>query len=186
MPVVIWLTGLPKSGKSSIAKEILKSFDAKYLRTQKFYKRILKKRMYNDEERTLIYSVLANEAQTLYQKGFSVVIDSTAHKKVWRDNLRTRIPNFVEVYVRCPLRICIKRDGEKTSSIVVSGLYKKALDRKDNIKSYPDLGDVVGIDVKYEPNENAEVVVDSHLISVQESSKLVLKYLKDSGIKLHQ
>jgi adenylylsulfate kinase len=73
--------------------------------------------------------------------------------------------DFIEVYCDCSLETCEKRD--------VKGLYKKA--RAGIIKNY------TGISSPYETPEWAEIVVDTDALSIEESAKQVMGYLKDNG-----
>ncbi len=69
--------------------------------------------------------------------------------------------NFFEVYVRCPIEVCEKRDPK--------GLYKKA--RAGVIKNY------TGVDAPYEEPENPDVVLDTDELSVEESVRKILEFL---------
>jgi len=72
---------------------------------------------------------------------------------------------FVEIYVSCPLEICEQRDPKQ--------LYVKA--RRGEIKQF------TGIDSPYEAPLNAEIILESHNQSLEESVGQVLKYLKEHG-----
>ena len=75
------------------------------------------------------------------------------------------IGNFVEVYTRCPIEVCAKRD--------IKGLYQKAA--AGEIKGF------TGVDDPYEPPLNAEVVCHTDTESVEESVDLVIKKLEELG-----
>jgi adenylylsulfate kinase len=84
-----------------------------------------------------------------------------------RRRVRDLMPegDFVEVYCRCGLETCEKRD--------VKGLYAKA--RAGLIQNY------TGISSPYEEPEKAEVVVDTDTLSLEESVEVVLSYLHQQG-----
>ncbi|MDA1515018.1 adenylyl-sulfate kinase, partial [Bacillus cereus group sp. TH40LC] len=70
---------------------------------------------------------------------------------------------FIEVFVKCPIEECEKRDPK--------GLYKKA--RKGDIK------DFTGIDSPYEEPEKAELIVQTHKYSIEECAEQIVKYLQE-------
>ncbi|HHF58560.1 MAG TPA: adenylyl-sulfate kinase, partial [candidate division WOR-3 bacterium] len=82
-----------------------------------------------------------------------------------RDEIRKEIGNFVEVYVKCPVEVCIERD--------VKGMYKKAL--KGEIKNF------TGIDDPYEEPLNPEVIVETDKETVEESVGKVMRKLAELG-----
>jgi adenylylsulfate kinase len=68
---------------------------------------------------------------------------------------------FIEIYVKCPLEECEKRDPK--------GLYDKA--RKGIIPEF------TGISSPYEAPDSPEITIDSHLLSLEESVNKVISYL---------
>lgn len=82
-------------------------------------------------------------------------------ENILRDCARKKINRFVEVMIRCPLSICIDRESSRSSEKITSQLYKKALERKEKGIKSNGLGEVVGIDMAYEDNPNAEIVIES-------------------------
>ena len=72
---------------------------------------------------------------------------------------------FIEVYVKCPVEICEKRDPK--------GLYKKA--KAGIIKGY------TGVDAPYEEPENPDLIIDTTKLSIKESVEIVYNYLKNKG-----
>ena len=72
---------------------------------------------------------------------------------------------FIEIYVKCPLSICEQRDTK--------GLYKKA--RNGEVKEF------TGISAPYEEPLNPEITVDTSKMSVEESTRAILRYLEEKG-----
>lgn len=70
---------------------------------------------------------------------------------------------FIEVFVKCPIEECEKRDPK--------GLYKKA--RQGDIK------DFTGIDSPYEEPDRAELIVETHKYSIEECAEQIVKYLQE-------
>lgn len=131
----IWLTGLPASGKSTIARAVRDSLEARgvtaaVLESDALRKILTPNPAYTDEERHRFYQQMADLGAMLVENGVSVIFDATAHRRAYRDRARSRIPKFAEIYVDCPLETCMKRDpkgiyqrGQRTSSGTVPGLH---------------------------------------------------------------
>ena len=72
---------------------------------------------------------------------------------------------FVEIFISTPLDICEQRD--------VKGLYAKA--RRGEIKNF------TGIDSKYEPPENPELVIDTSQIAAEKAADDIVEWLQANG-----
>jgi len=108
---------------------------------------------YTDTERDVVYRALVYMAATLTAAGARVIIDATAHRRVWRDLARRRIPRFAEVQLVCPLDVCREREIERAASHAPRGIYARA--------GAP--GSVVpGVDVPYEPALRPELTIETH------------------------
>ncbi len=178
----IWITGLPGSGKSTIAKELIKELEGvKLLSLDEIRKEIVSLPKFTKEEREYVYKVLAEKAAKLVSEGQNVILDATGNRLIWRDYARNLIPNFMEVYVKCPLEICIKRESSRPEGLVMADLYRKALERKKTGKQFRDLGEVPGVDVPYEENKAAEIVIKSDKVSADEAAKVIFDELKKKG-----
>lgn len=184
MPYAIWVTGLPGSGKSTIAKKIADDDPGiMYLRLDELRKKYVSVPKYTEEERDFVYSCFLEEGSRLISSGFNVIFDATAHKLKWRKTARAKIKDILEVYVKCPLEVCIDRESKRKEGLVTFDLYKKALERKKNGIKVEGLGAVVGVDEPYEENPSAEVVIDSSRLGPDEAAKLVLKEIEKRGWK---
>ena len=180
----IWITGLPGSGKSTIAKGVVKRLEkqnvkVEYLRMDEVREILAPAKKYTEEERDYTYRSLALVGKYLTQNGINVIADATAYKKFWRDLARELIPNFAEIYVRCPLKICVERESQRKDNLVMHELYKKAMRRRDIGEHVDGLGEVVGIDVPYEEPEEPELIVDSDKLKPEESSDKVFELIKN-------
>jgi adenylylsulfate kinase-like enzyme len=83
-----------------------------------------------------------------------------------REEIRARIPNFVEVFVDCPLDVVASRD--------VKGLYKKAL--------AGEISQFTGVSDPYEPPLDPEVRVDSSTETPQQSADRIWETLENLGL----
>ena len=194
----VWITGLPGSGKSTIAKEMKKllrkkGIDVQILRLDEFRRTLAPKPRYTEEERDVVYNTLILMAKLLTENGVNVIIDATAHRSKWRDKARRDIKNFFEVYIECPLNICMEREANRKDDLVVSNLYKKALERferrekmdkkelihKECGKQLSPLGQMVGIDVPYEKSSAPDVTIKSVEVDADSAATVIIKKMKD-------
>lgn len=169
MAFAIWITGLPGSGKTTIAikvKELLrkKSVNIKLLQLDEIRRAITPDPKYSEEERDTVYASLAYMAKLLTEAGVNVIIDATANKQRYRDLARGYIPDFLEVYVKCPLEICIEREKTRITTFAPRDIYKKA--------GMP-AATVPGVNVAYEEPKNPEVVIDSSKVSSKEAAAII-------------
>ncbi|MCG2757999.1 MAG: hypothetical protein L6263_06150, partial [Desulfobacteraceae bacterium] len=77
---------------------------------------------------------------------------------------------------------CIERESKRKKGHVVSQMYLRALERKQKGSKFEGLGKVIGVDVPYEENPSAEIIIDSSKNSAQKNAltvkKALSKYLK--------
>ena len=130
----IWLTGLPASGKSTIAAALRPQLEQLKLSVEVLesdaVRRILTPTAtYSLAERDLFYRALAFMGARLVAHGVTVIFDATASKRAYRDFARSLIPRFIEVAVECPLGLAMQRDykgtyqrGQRGESSTVPGL----------------------------------------------------------------
>jgi adenylylsulfate kinase len=99
--------------------------------------------LYTEEERLLFYGQIVYIGALLTRHGVPVIFDATAHRRIYRDAARQQIGNFLEVYVDCPLEVCMRRDPK--------GIYRKAKEGKAS--------EVPGLQVSYEPPEKPDLTI---------------------------
>lgn len=171
----LWLTGLPGSGKSAIAKRLQSKLNGRgipsqILSTDDLRKIMTPKPTYTEEERETVYATIVYIACILNQNGINVIIDGTGNRGKYREFARTMLKKFVLVYVRCPLKISIEREirrGKGSNS--PTGIFKKAFDGSSVT--------VPGINVPYEEPIDAKVIVDSNLIGASECADEIINHL---------
>lgn len=183
MAFAIWITGLPGSGKTTIAKALLKklaenNIEAEFLRLDEIRKKIVPNPEYTAEERDMVYKAYADNGIELVGEGKNVIYEATAHRKGYRNYARNSIKNFIEVYVKCPLNVCIERESKRKEGLVTAEMYKKALERKKTGKKFPELGEVIGVDAPYEENKKAEVVIESEKIGPEKAAEIIFEKIK--------
>lgn len=174
--IVIWLTGLPGSGKSTVAKGLKDIYpDFVILNMDEMRKLVTPKPTYSDSERDIVYRAIVFLAKILSDNGLNVIIDATGNLRKWRDLARDLIKTFLEVYLKCPLNICIEREEKRVNKhSAPNNIYKKAKE------GWP----VPGINVPYEEPLNPDIVVDSERFSINEIVKIVDNKIKELKLTL--
>ncbi|MBU3949422.1 MAG: adenylyl-sulfate kinase [Proteobacteria bacterium] len=173
--VVIWFTGLSGSGKSTIAHEVEKRLFGLGCRTFVFDGDNVRHGLCGDldftpKDRKENIRRIGEMVKLFLEAGMITLSAFISPYKADRSWLRELISpeNFIEIYCRCPIEVCEKRD--------VKGLYAKA--RAGLIANY------TGVSSPYEEPENSDVVIDTNLLSPEESVNIVLDYLiNDKMIK---
>ena len=164
MTFVIWMTGLPCSGKSTIAKKLqdfvpnIAILDGDELR-EWFSPKDFSREGRNDHNRKV-----AHLAKLLINHKVPVCVSLISPYNENRFTARQIIgtEKFVETYIKCSLEVCEERD--------VKGMYKKA--REGKIKNF------TGIDDEYNVPKNPEIIVDSENRNLDEDIKHIINYLR--------
>jgi adenylylsulfate kinase len=166
----VWITGLPSSGKSTIAKALKRGleerdFDVQILESDELRRILTPSPSYTEEERDTFYGALVYIGELLINNGVNVIFDATANKRRYRDEARRRIKRFLEVYVKCPLEVCIARD--------VKGIYRQAL--KGEASTVP------GLQSSYEEPLKPDVTTDSTRESPEKAAHRIIGALRERG-----
>jgi len=177
MNFCLWLTGLPGSGKSTIAREVERLFtdaglDFVTLPMDRIRKFVTPDPGYTEEERETVYRSLVFMAQLLVEhSGNNVLIDATGNRRVFRDLARECMPDFAEVYVKCPLETCRSRETSRDSQNVEKNLYQKAQAGELG-------GKMPGVSVPYEEPLHPDVLVESDCLTPRESAEKLMDYVQ--------
>jgi adenylylsulfate kinase len=166
----VWLTGLPASGKSVIARALSAEFDrrgirAAVLESDSVRREIAPDAGYGDAERDAFYSTLAFLARVLVLHGVTVIVDATANRRAYRDRARETIPRFLEAHVRCPLAVCQSRDPK--------GIYRRA--EEGTAQNVP------GISAPYEPPLLPDIVLDGEREDPGSAAGRIVSVLEKKG-----
>jgi adenylylsulfate kinase len=182
MNFCLWVTGLPGSGKSTIVKELERflaegGLDFVTLGLDDIRKVLTPEPKYNDEEREIVYRSLVLMAQLLATHSTqNVIIDARGNRRAFRDLARKRIPEFAEVYVKCPLEICQSREASRNGQGVEKNLYQKAETAQLE-------GNLPGVSAPYEEPWDSEVIVPSDKLKPMESAKRIMDYVRSRWMK---
>jgi len=156
MSFAVWLTGHSGSGKSAIARELVRLLpEVSILESDVMRTQLTPHPRYDDADRDFFYGALADIGVLLYEKKRPVLFDATANRRAYRDAARKRIARFAEVFVDTPLEVCVARDPK--------GLYAK------------------GMKIPYEPPLAPELVVRGDRSAPQDSAARIVSLLESRG-----
>lgn len=169
----VWVTGLPGSGKSVVSQALLrllkqKGVSAQILASDALRKVLTPKPTYSLEERDTVYHTLAYIAKLLTQNHVNVIIDATGNLRRYRQNARKQIPNYIEAYLECPLKVCIQRETERGKTYQApKQIYKKAQEGKAPT--------VPGMGQPYQPPLNPEMTIDTTKNTPKQTAQKILE-----------
>lgn len=146
----IWFTGLPSSGKSTLAQALARQLAdqgiaVQILDSDEMRRRLTPHPTYTAEERDHFYDVVLYIAELLTRNGVNVLIAATAPRRRYRQAARQTLARFAEVYVVCPPDVCRERDPK--------GLWRRA--QAGEIDTLPGAG------APYEAPQDPEVTVNT-------------------------
>jgi adenylyl-sulfate kinase len=170
----LWFTGLSGSGKSTIAHLVGPELDRRglvveYLDGDNVRTHLSKELGFSKEDRDTHIERLGWVASRLTRQGGAAIAAAISPYEATRRKAREMVEEvgtFVEVYVKASVDECARRD--------VKGLYEKAF--KGEIKEF------TGVNDPYEEPSSPELVVDTELLSPDESAALILEKLASMGL----
>jgi len=167
----LWFTGLSGAGKSTVSALVagrlrdagarVEVLDGDVVRTH-----LSKGLGYSKEDRDTNIRRIGFVCELLSRNGVIAIGAAISPYRSIRDEIRGKIPNFVEVYVECPLDVLVERD--------VKGLYKKAL--------AGELPQFTGVSDPYEPPAQPEVTLHTGTETPAESAGKVWDELIRLGL----
>jgi adenylylsulfate kinase len=170
---VVWLTGMPSSGKSTLGARLkdrlrTEGWPCCLLDGDAVREVLVPRPGYSPEAREAFYASLAGLAGLLARDGAVVVVAATAHRRAFRERARALAPSFVEVFVDVDPAECARRDAK--------GLY--AATRAGEVGGLP------GADLEYEPPAAPDLVArggldDAAVASIIQRIAAVLKEPKE-------
>jgi adenylylsulfate kinase len=170
--VILWFTGLSGAGKSTLAHAVEQTLFAQGCRTFVFDGDNVRHGLCADlgfsaEDRVENIRRVGEMAKLFIEAGVIALTAFISPYRADRERVRKLVPegDFIEIYCRCSLEICEHRD--------VKGLYQKA--RQGLIK------DFTGVSAPYEAPQDAELIVDTGSLSLEDCVAQVMTYLHAKG-----
>ncbi len=173
--LVIWITGLPGSGKSTIADGIKKTYpDFVILRMDELRRIVTPQPSYSEEEREMVYRAIVYMTKMLSELNHNVIVDATANRRRWRDFARQNIPQFAEIYIKCSLDTCREREKVRIEAhSAPKDIYKKGLEGSP----------VPGVKVPYEEPLNPELTIETDRLSAENSILQAVTFVSKLALK---
>ncbi|MBL7835036.1 MAG: adenylyl-sulfate kinase [Cyclobacteriaceae bacterium] len=163
-PLLIWFTGLSGSGKSTLAVQLEAVLHSKGYKTylldgDNIRAGINKDLSFTDTDRIENIRRIGEVANLMLDSGMVVLSAFISPFQADRDQVKKIVgaESYFEVFVDTPLEVCEQRD--------VKGLYKKA--RAGEIKNF------TGIDSAYEIPASPDIIIQTHILSVNDSLDLL-------------
>lgn len=152
--LVVWLTGLPASGKSTITREVEgrlhgAGYQVFVVDGDNLRQGLTGDLGFSPDDRTENIRRAAEVARLLLEAGQIVLCEFVSPMQIDRDEARRIVgaEDFAEVHVAAPLEVCVERDPK--------GLYRRAL--------AGELPDFTGVSSPYEPPASPALVLDTAL-----------------------
>jgi adenylylsulfate kinase len=168
--IVVWLTGLPSSGKSSLANLVSDHFKKFGIRIENLDSNVIRKKIgydlgFSSEDRLKSLERAVFISKLLSRNGVLVLSSFITPLESMRNEIRDEISKesrFVEIYVKASIENCKKRDKK--------GMYEKA--EKGLIK------DFTGVNSEFEEPKNADLIIDTNKFNEEECAKQIIDYLE--------
>ena len=170
-PFNLWFTGLPLSGKTTIANKVyaelekldipLERLDSKDIRD------VVPNIGFTREDRNRHMKRIGYLVKTLQNNSISTVCSFVSPYKESRKAIREMVKNNIVVYIKADINTCKSRDTK--------GKYEKAL--KGEYQNFTGVNDI------YEEPQHAEIIIDTDVLSVEESTKIIINYVKKNYVK---
>lgn len=164
---VIWLTGLPGSGKTTMARLLEDEFRSRELRVQTLDGDEVRKKMspelgFSRSDREMHVRRVAYISHLLSNNGVITIVALISPFRSIREYARNLIGRFVEVWVNCSVETCRMRDPK--------GLYKMAAEGA--------MSNLTGVQDPYEPPMNPELIIDTEHESPDVCRNKIMNSLK--------
>lgn len=162
---VIWLTGLSGAGKSTVAHELERQFFYRRIRSYVLDGDNLRHGLNRDlgfsrEDRSENVRRVAEVAKLFVEAGIVAIVALISPYREDRERAKALFASdeFLEVYVKCPLDVCERRDPK--------GLYRKA--REQALRGF------TGVSAPYEEPVSPDVIVETDRMTPEEAARLIL------------
>ena len=169
---VLWFTGLSGSGKTTAARYVEAALKARGIAAERLdgdelRATICKGLGFSREERLENIRRIAYVANLLSRNGVVTLVSAITPYREMRAYLRDTVPGYTEIYVRCSLEECERRD--------VKGLYAKA--RRGEIAAF------TGISDPYEEPEAPDLLIDTEKETVEESGEKIVSWVAGAMVR---
>ena len=170
-PFNLWFTGLPLSGKTTIADKVYAELEKLHIPLERLDSKDIRDLIpdigYSREDRNRHMHRIGYLIQKLQKNSISTVASFVSPYRESRKAIREMVQNNIVVYLKADLESCKQRDYK--------GVYQKALNGE--LQNFSGINDV------YEEPLHAEIVIDTDKLSVDEAVDIIVKYVKKHYVK---
>jgi adenylylsulfate kinase len=170
-PFNLWFTGLPLSGKTTIANKVYTELGKLHIPIERLDSKDIRDLIpdigFSRPDRNRHMHRIGFLIQKLQKNSISTVASFVSPYKESRKAIREMVKNNIVVYIKADVESCKKRDYK--------GVYKKAL--------IGELQNFSGINDVYEEPQHAEITIDTDIVSADEAAEQIIKYVKKHYVK---
>jgi adenylylsulfate kinase len=170
-PFNLWFTGLPLSGKTTIANKVYKELQKLDIPLERLDSKDIREVVpnigFSRDDRNRHMKRIGHLIQTLQRNSISTVCSFVSPYRESRKAIREMVKNNIVVYIKANMETCKQRDYK--------GVYEKAI--KGELQNFSGVNDV------YEEPQHAEIVIDTDKIDVDGAVKVIIKYIKKNYVK---
>lgn len=170
-PFNLWFTGLPLSGKTSIANRVYEKLEAFDLPLERLDSKDIRDVVpdigFTREDRNRHMHRVGHLIKTLQNNSISTVASFVSPYRESRKAIREMTENSIVVYVKADIESCKARDYKGKYAKAIAGEYQN----------------FTGVNDVYEEPQHAEIIIDTDKVSIEEASDIIVKYVKEKLIK---
>ncbi len=170
-PFNLWFTGLPLSGKTTIADKVYSELEKLHIPIERIDSKDIRDLVpgigFSREDRNRHMHRIGNLIRTLQKNSISTVASFVSPYRESRKAIRTMVKNNIVVYIKTDIETCKERDYK--------GVYAKAI--AGELQNFSGINDV------YEEPEHAEITIDTDKMSAEEAAQVIVKYIKKNYVK---
>jgi adenylylsulfate kinase len=170
-PFNLWFTGLPLSGKTTIADKVYAELEKLHIPIERLDSKDIRDLIpgigYTREDRNRHMHRIGFLIQKLQKNSISTVASFVSPYRESRKAIREMVKNNIVVYLKADVEICKQRDYK--------GVYEKVL--AGELENFSGVNDV------YEEPQHAEIVIDTEKIDPDEAARQIVKYVKNHYVK---
>ena len=170
-PFNLWFTGLPLSGKTTIADKVYAELEKLHIPIERLDSKDIRNLIpdigFSREDRNRHMHRIGFLIQKLQKNSISTVASFVSPYRESRKAIREMVKNNIVVYVKADVETCKARDYK--------GVYKKAM--------AGELQNFTGINDVYEEPQHAEIVIDTDKLSPDEAAEIIVRYVKRHYVK---
>ncbi len=170
-PFNLWFTGLPLSGKTTIADKVYTELEKLDIPIERLDSKDIRDLIpgigFSREDRNRHMLRIGFLIQKLQKNSISTVASFVSPYRESRKAIRTMVKNNIVVYIKADIETCKERDYK--------GVYAKAM--AGELQNFSGVNDV------YEEPQHAEIVIYTDKMSADEATTLIVKYVKKHYVK---